>query len=279
MTCNAVLEHLLGGLEYLLDLDVLANAPQHLVGTRFHADEQPAQAGLLAARPYCVRKANALIGAHGGSPGDLHPGFDDSIGQRLYATGLGEKCFVLKIDIIEMVSIPQLLQSHCHAYGLESDPLASINERVRAECAAEITPLRRDVIELPLALEIEITLYRNQSIVVRPKLVDLRQRPSRVFLNGAVAEPHRAPGAIIQRPTLRKALYDLGECLLALSAHRDIDRALRQALAGKHGWMPASPDYRQIRSRSLRRTRYAQGIGNRSAGEHGNSEAQGLIQV
>ena len=57
-----------------------------------------------------------------------------------------------------------------------------------------------------------------------------------------------------------KALYDLGECLLALSAHRHIDRALRQALAGKHRRMPASPDYGQVRPRSLRRTRHAQGI-------------------
>src|ERR1700730_12391640 len=97
----------------------------------------------------------------------------------------------------------------------------------------------------------EIALDRDQSIVMRPKFVDLRQRPRRVFLNGAVDETHCAPGAIIQRPTLRKALYDLGKCLLPLSAHRDIDRTLRQALAGKQGRMPASPDYGQVGPCSL----------------------------
>src|SRR6202035_5044133 len=62
---NTVLDHLLGSLEDLLDLDVLANALQYLVGTRLHADQQAAQAGLLATRPHRVRKADALIGAHG----------------------------------------------------------------------------------------------------------------------------------------------------------------------------------------------------------------------
>ncbi len=60
--------------------------------------------------------------------------------------------------------------------------------------------------------------------------------------------------------TFRKALDDLGKCLLSLSAHRHVDRALEQTFAGKHGRMPASPDDGQIGPRSLRRTRYAQGI-------------------
>ncbi len=142
MTGDAVLEHLLRGLEHLLDLDVLADALQHLVGTRLHADQQPAQAGLLAARPYRVRQANALIGAHGGRPGDLHPGLDDPIGQRLDAAGLGEEGLVLKIDVVEVIPIPQLLQSHRHAYGFEPHPLAPIDERVRAERATKIAALR-----------------------------------------------------------------------------------------------------------------------------------------
>src|SRR6202035_1954765 len=120
------------------------------------------------------------------------------------------------------------------------------------------------------ALEWEIALHRNQTVVMRPKFVHLRQRPRRVFLNGAVRELYRASRAIIQRATLRKALHDLGKCLLALSAHCHIDRAIQETLASKHGRMPASPDHRQIRSRSLRGTGYAKSIRNRGTGQYGN---------
>ncbi len=105
------------------------------------------------------------------------------LGQRIDAIGFREEGLVLKIDIIEMVSIPKLLQAQRHAHGFEADPLTSIDERVGAERAAEIAALRGNVIELTLALELEITLDRNQSIVVRPELVDLRQRPRGILAN------------------------------------------------------------------------------------------------
>ena len=61
----------------------LRDALQYLVGAGLDADQQPAQSRLLAARPDRIRQPHALIGAHGGRPGDLHSGLDDSIGQRL----------------------------------------------------------------------------------------------------------------------------------------------------------------------------------------------------
>ncbi len=88
MTGDAVFEHLLRGFEHLFDLDVLANALQYLVGTGLHADQQAAQAGLLAACPDLIGQPDALISAHGGRPGDLHPGLDDAIGKRLHAAAL-----------------------------------------------------------------------------------------------------------------------------------------------------------------------------------------------
>ena len=83
MPGNAVLDHLLRGLVHLLDLDVLADALQHLVGAGLDADQQPAQARLLAARPHLIRQPHALIGAHGRRPGDLHARLDDLLGERL----------------------------------------------------------------------------------------------------------------------------------------------------------------------------------------------------
>ena len=183
MSCS---EHLLRGLEDLLDLGVLANPLEHLVRPGFHADQQPAQAGLLASRPDFVGHANALVGAHGCRPGDLHTGLDDPVGERLHAVTLGEKSLVLEVDVIEVVAIPQLLQPRRHPHRLQPHPLAAIDERVGTERTTEVAALRGDVVELALALELEVAFDRNQAIVMRPKFVDLRQRSCRILENGAI---------------------------------------------------------------------------------------------
>ena len=163
--------------------------------------------------------------------------------------------------------------------GFESHPLAAIDEWVRAERTTEIATLGRDVVELALTFEFEVAFDGNQSIVVRAKLVHLSQRPRRILVNGAVGEPDGAPRAVIERAPLRQTLNDLCKCLLSLSTHRHVDRAFRQTLAGKHGRMPASPDYRQLGSCPLRRARYAQRIGDRRAGQYRDPEAQGVLDV
>jgi len=133
---------------------------------------------------------------------------------------------------------------------------------------------------LPFAFELEISLDRNQSIVVRPKFIDLCQRPRRVLLDGAVGKPHRATRAIIQRAASRKALHDFSERFLSLSAHRHIDRGLlHQAFARKHGRMPAAPHDGKAGPRPLRRPRYAQRIGNGCTGKYRHPETQGVADV
>src|SRR6185437_66136 len=97
----------------------------------------------------------------GGRPCDLQARLDDLLGQCLHAAGTGEEGLVLKIDVIEVVAVPELLQSQCHACGFKSNPLAAVNERIGAESAAEIAALRGNVVELPLALELEIALDRD----------------------------------------------------------------------------------------------------------------------
>src|SRR6185437_4636928 len=249
---DVLLQHLFRGMEYLLDGDVLADALEHFVGAGLHPDEQTPAPGPLDERPDLLRQPHALIRAHGRRPRDRQPALDHLLRQRPHALALGEERLVLKIDVIEVIPVPQLLEPQRHAGRLEADPAAAIHEGVGTECAAEVAALRRDVIELPLTLQLEIAAHGNQAVVVSTEAIERRQGPAWILLDRPVRQIDRAAGAVPQFPPLGEPLDDLRERLFALPLHRHIDGRLSQAFATKHRRMPASPDHRQIRARPLR---------------------------
>ena len=83
----------------------------------------------------------------------------------------------------------------------------------------------------------------------------------------AIGQPHGAAGAAFERAALGQATNDFRERLLALAAHRDIDRGLEQAFASEHRRMPPAPDDRQIGPRPFGGARHLQRIGNRRPGQ------------
>ena len=185
-----------------------------------------------------------------------------------HPVALGEEGLVLEVHVVEAIAAPQLLEPLRHAHRLEADPLAPVDERIRAERAAEVAALRGDVVELPLALEREVPLHRDQAVVVRAERVDLLQRARRIGADRAVGRPDRAARAPVERAPFAQALDDLDERRLALGLHGDVDRGLGEAFAREHRRMPAAPDHRQLGLRRLaaRETSSASRIG--APGQH-----------
>src|SRR5262249_16063278 len=147
---------------------------------------------------------------------DLHPGGHDPLGQGPDTIPARKEGLVLKVDIVEAITVPELLQAQRHALGLEPYPLAPVHEGIRAEGAAKCTSLGGDVIQLPFALELEIALHGYQVVIVGAKLLDWGQRPCGILLNRAVLEANGAAGTIAQRAPFAQALHDFGESLLTL---------------------------------------------------------------
>src|SRR5262249_33276911 len=103
---DAVLEHSLGGVKYLLDSDVLVDASEHLVGAGFDADQEAPQPRLLAASPHLFRQPHTLVGPHGGRPADPDAGFDELVGERLDAASTREESLILEVDVSEAIAVP-----------------------------------------------------------------------------------------------------------------------------------------------------------------------------
>jgi len=55
---NAVSSAVFGAVEYLFELDVLLDAPEHLIGPGLHANQQPAQAGTVKAKMLVLNGAD-----------------------------------------------------------------------------------------------------------------------------------------------------------------------------------------------------------------------------
>ena len=191
----------------------------------------------------------------------------------------GEEGLVLKIDVVEMIPVPQFLQSQRHADRFEPHPLALIDERIGAERAAKIATLRGDEIQLPFTFELEVALNRDQIVIVCTEPVDLCQRSRGILPHSAVGLSHGAAQAVVQRLPGGEPLDDLGEGFLALPSHGDIDRWLDQALTRKHRRMPAAPHNGQIRASAASRRAIPERIGDRSAGQHGDAQTQRAVQL
>src|SRR4030095_14862380 len=112
-----------------------------------------------------------------------------------------EKSFVLEVDVVEPVPVPQFPQTQYHERRILSDPFAPVHERVRTECTTEVAALRGDVIQLPFALELEIALDRYQPVVVRAKHIEWPKLARRILADGPVCKPHGASCAALQRAT------------------------------------------------------------------------------
>ena len=191
----------------------------------------------------------------------------------------GKKGLVLEIDVVEAVTLPQFLEPHANGRGVETDPLAPIDEGIRTEGAAKIAALRGDEVELTASLQLEVSLDGNQAIIVRTEPVDRPERTSGVLLNPAVRKTHGAAGAVFQPTAIGQTVDDFGERFFTLSLHTDVDRWLDQAVATKHRRMPSTPDDRQIRSKLLGRARNHERIGYWRAREHRDAQTHGVIEV
>ena len=267
--------HLVRGLEHLLDADVLADALEHFIGAGLDPDQQAAQARLHRARPQLIRQAHALIRPHGAGPGELEVVLDQAVDEGLDAAAAREEGLVLEVHVIEAVALPQLPQAQRHAYRVEADPLALIDERVGAERAAEVAALRGDVIELALALELEVALDRDQRVVVRAEHLQRQQRPRRH--SPAPSHPRGAPccpgSPSSDSPALRRR-DDLREGSLALPAHDHVHAGLaRHSRANMDGCQPPQTTGSSGRA-LLGRAGHAQRVRDRRAGQHGDSRGR-----
>src|SRR4029453_12856441 len=119
--------------------------------------------------------------------------------------------FILEPDIGEPVSIPQLLQLVGDASRLEPEPASPVDGRVCAECAAEATALRGDVIELPLAFQRKIALDVEKGVVVRWERVDIAHGARRAQMRTTGGVERDAAGDIARTLTRSIAIENCGE--------------------------------------------------------------------
>src|SRR5204862_2857230 len=163
---------------------------------------------------------------------------------------------------------PETLQLGGHASGLEAKPRASIDRRIGAERAAEAAPLRRDVVELPLALEREVTLDGDQAIVVLGKVVEGARRPPRnhatpcAFTLLLILPVRHTPPWFVRG----ESRHQLRDRLLALADDNRVHTGLVQRLAWKQRRMPAAPDNPASRVPRAHGARHPQRVANRAAG-------------
>ena len=153
---------------------------------------------------------------------------------------LREECLVLEIHVVEMVAVPQLFEPQRHADRFQADPFAPVDERIRAERAAEIAALRGDEVQLPLALEREVALDRESGRNrARETARPARSAPggfSRIVPSASRTVQPAQPSS--DRPC-GQPLDDLCEGLLTLAAHRDVDGSAPAGIRART-WTDAS---------------------------------------
>ena len=110
--------------------------------------------------------------------------------------------------------------------GIETHPLASVDEGIRAERAAKIAALRGDEVELTASLQLEVSLDRDQAVVVRTEHLDRRSGRAGFCRIRAVRKTHGASGAAFEPATIGQTIDDFGERFLTLPLHADVDRWL-----------------------------------------------------
>src|SRR5207249_1199897 len=107
----------------------------------FDANNHAPQAGSFTLRHHRFGQTVALVGAHGGRPGDRQLAADELIGDRLDALRPCEEGLILEREVVEAVAPPERLDLLAHTCGIEPDPFALVDKRIGAEGAAEIATL------------------------------------------------------------------------------------------------------------------------------------------
>jgi hypothetical protein len=243
----------------LIELHVLLEAVEHFLRARLDTDHHAPQTRAHGFRKQIVAEPAGLIGAECCGPGDRQVTSQKLFGECVDTLRVREKCLVLEGQVLYHIALMQILDFLADALGRESGPASLEHRRVRAKGTAEAASLRRDVIELPRLLALEIPLNGNQRIVVRRELIEILQR---------LCE-QAADALAVDQP-----LDDLAERVFALAGDDDVDDGFAETLIGEERRMPSTPDDWTVRLCCFDRTRHGQRIVNRRTGQHRHADTQ-----
>src|SRR2546425_1450284 len=134
---------------------------------------------MTACRQHRLVEARTLVGPHRRHPREAQAASAYLFGQSGHPAAMCEKRLVLEADVGERVPFPEMFELVANPARLETEPRAAVHRWIGAEGAAEAASLRRDVVQLPLALQREIVIHVDQAIVVCGERVDVARRTRR----------------------------------------------------------------------------------------------------
>ena len=186
-----------------------------------------------------------------------HPATQKLLGHRHHPLPIGEKGFVLKRQIDEVIATPQRFDFFTHPRRLQTRPAPLEDKGIGAKRAAKEAAGGQDVVELALALQLEIALDRQKPIIVRWQAVHVAHRPRGVAYDLSIGPFRRAGDQV--RFSLGDAVgqtFDkLDEGLFPLALHRDVDAGFIKRFFREKRRMPATPDHREVRTPGLDQAR------------------------